>query len=76
MTLPTRDELAALAEDASRGAVSSSRARRDTATSPVNGEVLSSLAYADAAAVDDAVQRARTRSWPGARCRRRPAARS
>jgi aldehyde dehydrogenase (NAD+) len=58
MTLPTRDELTALAEAvAARCGVKVARGDR-TASSPVNGEVLSSLVYADATAVDDAVQRA------------------
>ena len=47
MTLPNRDELTTLAEDVvARCGVELARGDR-TATSPVNGEVLSSLAYAD-----------------------------
>jgi aldehyde dehydrogenase (NAD+) len=58
MTLPTRDELARLADDVlARCGVELVRGDQ-AAASPVNGERLSSLAYADATAVDDAVQRA------------------
>ena len=56
--IPSRDELTTLSHDvlARLGVQPPGGDHRQT--SPVNGEVLSSLSYADAAAVDDAVARA------------------
>ncbi len=60
-TLPTGAELQSLARETARacGVDLDAVAGDVETTSPVNGEVLSSLARTDAAAVDDAVRRAR-----------------
>jgi aldehyde dehydrogenase (NAD+) len=59
MTLPTRDELSALAEQTLARTGVQPDAGDHEQPSPVNGEVLSSLRHADGRAVDEAVQRAR-----------------
>jgi aldehyde dehydrogenase (NAD+) len=56
MTLPTRDELTTLAERTLDRCGVQGDAGDRTSTSPVNGEVLSSLRYADSDALDEAVQ--------------------
>ena len=50
MTLPARDELTALAEKTLTRCGAQPPVGERTASSPVNGEVLSSLAYADTGA--------------------------
>src|SRR4051794_37616657 len=65
MTLPSSDELTTLAERTLASCGVRTEAGDRTASSPINGEVLSSLAHADGAAVDDAVLRAQDafRQW-------------
>ncbi len=65
MTLPSRDELSALAHDVLTRVGVRPPSGDHAQSSPVNGEVLSSLAYADASVVDDAVARAQHafREW-------------
>jgi aldehyde dehydrogenase (NAD+) len=56
--IPTRDDLATLAQDVMARIGAELPSGDHEQSSLVNGEVLSSLPHADAAAVDDAVQRA------------------
>jgi aldehyde dehydrogenase (NAD+) len=56
--IPTRDELTALAGAALARVGAEPPSGDHDQASPVNGQLLSSLPHADAAAVDDAVQRA------------------
>ncbi|HEX5087889.1 MAG TPA: aldehyde dehydrogenase family protein [Nocardioides sp.] len=58
MPIPTRDELTTLAGAALARVGAEPPSGDHEQTSPVNGEPLSALPHADAAAVDDAVQRA------------------
>ena len=64
-TIPTREELSALAEQTLARVGGDPRHGDHAQSSPVNGEQVSALAYAEPAAVDDAVQRAQDafRQW-------------
>jgi len=63
--IPTRDQLTILAHEALARVGAELRSGDHEQPSPVNGEILSSLPHADAAAVDDAVRRAQAafREW-------------
>jgi len=63
--IPTRDQLTTLAHEALARVGAELPSGDHEQPSPVNGEILSSLPHADAAAVDDAVRRAQAafREW-------------
>jgi aldehyde dehydrogenase (NAD+) len=63
--IPTRDELTTLATDVMARVGIELPSGDHSQSSPINGEVLSSLPYADGQAVDDAVERAQAafRQW-------------